>query len=283
MSWFSSIFSGIGGEVSHIVQSVGGEVGTIANNVGGEAKHIVSSVGGEVGTVYAHVIRPALPVIGTIASSVIPGAQFATPYLISADVGLYGHAALTGGFHGLTEPNLADYEAGAAAAALYGAGQAYSAITTGGQATSLNSTQLTLDLQHNYNPLTNTFGNPLTELGNAAGSVYNSFAGIGQSITGSLGLAEGGLTAFNAIRSAGGQPAINILGQVQPGTAGISETGQVGNLPGGSQQAQQTLGGSSAGIAGAAGGGFGLPGQNNNTTLMEVAAVAAIGGAIIAG
>ena len=268
MSWFSSIVSDIGGEASHIAKSVAGE-----------ATHAVKSVGGEVGTVYAHVIRPALPVIATVGSAVIPGAQFLTPYLISSDIGLYGHAALTGGFHGLTEPNLGDYEAGAATAALYGAGQAYVAFTgaTGGTAT--NSTQLLTNLGNpGYNALTNTFSNPIDELGNAASSVYNTFAGLGSDLTGAAGLAGGALQAYDTVRNIGGQPSVNILGQIQP--TGLSG-GSSGVLSGGSQQSQQELGGTSAGITGAAGGGIGLPGQSNSA-LLEVAAIAAIGGAILA-
>ena len=269
MSWFSSIVSGITGEVSHIAQSVGGEV-----------SHATKSVGGEVGNIYAHVVRPALPIVATLASTVIPGAQVATPYLIAADVGTYSHAALTGGFHGLTEPNLGDYEAGAAAAAIYGTGQVYSAATSATGGTAVNSTQLLTNLGNpSYNPITNIFTNPVDELGNAASSVYNNFAGIGKGIMGGIGLAEGGLTAYNTFRNTAGQPSVNILGQIQP--AGAGQSGQAGGLPGGAQQAQQELGGSSAGITGSPGGGIGL-GAQGNSTLIEVAAIAAIGGAILA-
>ena len=269
MSWFSSVFSGIGGEVSHIAQSIGGETA-----------HIVKSVGGEVGTVYAHVVRPALPIIATVASATIPGAQFATPYLVSADVGLYGHAALTGGFHGLTEPNLGDYEAWAVAAAVYGAGQAYTAYTTGG--TMINSTQLTENLANqSYNPLTNTFTNPLDELGNAASSVYNTFGGVGKDLLSVTGLASTGLTALNTTRQAVGQPSINILGQIQPsGATANGLPGGANGLPGMAQQAQSQQGGSSAGLTGAAGGGVGLPNSANNN--VGLIALAVLGGALIA-
>ena len=261
--------------------SIFGGIGSVFSNIGGEVSHIVNSIGGEVGTVYAHVLRPALPIAATIASAMIPGGQVATPYLIAADVGLYSHAAVTGGFHGLTEPNLGDYEAGAIAAATYGAGQVYNGYITGG--TAINSTQLTENLGNpSYNPLNNTFLNPLNELGYASNSVYNNFAGIGKGIEGGLSLAEGGLTAYNNLRGAAGQPTINILGQIQPSMSGLpSNASNAMGLPGGAQQAQQELGGSSAGITGAAGGGIGLPGQNNSS-LIEIAALAAIGGAVLA-
>ena len=264
MSWFSSVFSNIGGEVSHIGQSVGGEV-----------SHIGQSVGGEVGTIYAHVVRPALPIIATVASSVIPGAQFATPYLVSADVGTYGHAALTGGVAGLTNPNLGDYEAGAVAAAVYGAGNLYATSTAGG--TAVNSTQLVSNLANpTYNPISNTFANPLTELGYSANSVYNNFAGVGKDLLSVSGLAGAGLTALNSTRQAVGQPTVNILGQIQP--AGATANG----LPGAAQQAQSQQGGSSAALTGAAGGGVGLAGSSNNQTAALVA-LAVLGGAVIAG
>ena len=256
MSWFSSVFNDIGGEFSHIFQSVGGE-----------AAHVVKSVGGEVGTVYAHVIRPALPAIATVASAFIPGAQVATPYLISADVGLYGHAALTGGFHGLTEPNLGDYEAGAVAAATYGAGQAYTAYTTGG--TMINSTQVLENLA--APPPT-----PLTILGNAAGSVYNTFGGLGKDLLSVSSLAGAGLSALNSTRTAVGLPAINILGQIQPN----SLPGGAGGLPGAAQQAQSQQGGSSSALTGTAGGGIGLPSSPNND--LGLIALAVLGGAVIA-
>ena len=253
MSWFSSII----------------------NNIGGEVSHIANSVGGEVGTIYAHVVRPALPIIATVASATIPGAQFATPYLVSADVGLYGHAALTGGFHGLTEPNLGDYEAGAVAAAVYGAGNLYATSTAGG--TAVNSTQLVSNLANpTYNPVTNTFANPLTELGYSANSVYNTFGGVGKDLLSVSGLAGAGLTALNSTRQAVGQPAINILGQIQP--TGTSANG----LPGAAQQAQSQTGSSSSALTGAAGGGVGLAGSSNNQTAALVA-LAVLGGAVIAG
>lgn len=263
MSWFSSVFNNIGGEVSHIVSSVGGEV-----------SHIGQSVGGEVGTVYAHVVRPALPIIATVASTVIPGAQFATPYLVSADIGTYGHAALTGGTAGLINPNLGDYEAGAVAAAVYGAGNLYTTATTGGTA-GISSTQLTENLANpTYNPISNTFANPLTELGYSANSVYNTFGGVGKDLLSVSGLAGAGLTALNSTRQAVGQPTVNILGQIQP--AGATANG----LPGAAQQAQSQQGGSSAALTGAAGGGVGLAGSASNQT--GLIALAVLGGALIA-
>ena len=284
----SHVFQSVGGEVSHIVSSVGGEVSHIGQSVGGEVSHIGQSIGGEVlhigsgavskagqevGTVYAHVVRPALPIIATVASSVIPGAQFATPYLVSADIGTYGHAALTGGIAGVTNPNLGDYEAGAAAAAVYGAGQAYTAYTTGG--TMINSTQLTENLANpSYNPLTNTFLNPLDELGNASQSVYNTFAGVGHDLLSVSGLASEGLTVLNSTRQAVGQPSINILGQIQP--SGATANG----LPGAAQQAQAQQGGSSSELTGAAGGGVGLAGTSNQTT--DLITLGIIGAAVIA-
>ena len=286
MSWLSSVISDIGGEISHIASSVGGEI-----------SHIASSVGGEVGTVYAHVIRPALPIIATGISTVV--APFATPYLLSADIGIYGHGALTGGIQGVINPTLGSYEAGALTAGLYGAGQLYTGITaaptavntaTAGQAVTGNSTQLLENLSNaSYNPLTVITGNStqllenlattpnaLDTLGNAASSVYNTFAGVGKGVIGLAGIAETGLGAINEFRGTVGQPAINILGQIQPSTTQAKANG----LPGAAQTSESQQGGSSSSLLGGAGGGVGLN-QTTNNGWLEIAAIAAIGAAAL--
>ena len=264
MSWFSSIISNIGGEISHIASSVGGEVSHIASSVGGEVSHIASSVGGEVGNVYAHVIRPALPIIATGLSTIF--APVATPYLLSSDIGIYGHAALTQGISGVINPNLGDYEAGAIAAATYGAGQLYSSITAPAASTATGtSTQLLENLSNpSYNPL-----NPINNLGSAVSSVYNTFSGVGKDLLGVAGMAGTGLSAYNLLRTSAGQPAVNILGQIQPN-----------GLPG-AAQAQQGQSGSTTGVVGVGGGGIGLTGSSSEQ-LLEIAAIAVIGGAILA-
>ena len=337
MSWFSSIVGDISGEVSHIASSIGGEVSHITSSIGGEVSHIATSVAGEVGTVYAHVIRPALPIIATGISAVV--APYTTPYLMSADIGIYGHGALTGGIQGVINPTLGSYEAGAVTAALYGAGQLYNGISgaTGtvseaGTGTSANLSAIpnmpsfssyslsnaipseTQQLLSNpnilsipnitplgssslselaniegsnvysnfeqglYNPTSNT--SVLDTLGNAASSVYNTFGGIGKGLLSVTGLAEGGLSAYNALRSTVGQPTVNILGQLQPTPTGGQQTPT--GLPGAAQEAQNQQGGSSGNVLNVAGGGIGVTSTSNTTEAIEIAAIAAIGGAILA-
>ena len=333
MSWFSSVISDITGEVSHIVNSVAGEVSHVATSVAGEVSHVATSVAGEVGTVYAHVIRPALPIIATGISTVI--APVATPYLLSADIGIYGHGALTGGIQGVINPTLGSYEAGAATAALYGAGQLYNGISgatgtvsgTGAETTAnisgipnipsfsqyslsnaipsetqqllanpnilaipnttalgssslaelanLSGSNVYSNFEQGlYNPTSST--NALDTLGNAASSVYNTFAGVGKGLLSVTGLAEGGLSAYNAVRGAAGQPTVNILGQLQP-TAQTTANG----LPGAAQAAQNQQGGSSGNVLNVSGGGASLTAAQSNEWA-EIAAIAAVGAAVLA-
>ena len=320
MSWFSSIVGDITGEVSHI-----------ANSVAGEVSHIANSVAGEVGTVYAHVIRPALPIIATGISTIV--APVATPYLLSADIGIYGHGALTGGIQGVINPTLGSYEAGALTAGLYGAGQLYNGISGAtGAVSSETAAQTTANLptipsfsqyslsnaipsetqqllsnpnilaipnttalgssslaelanlsgsnvysnfeQGLYNPTGNT--SVLDTLGNAASSVYNTFGGIGKGLLSVTGLVSGGLGAYNAVRGVAGQPTVNILGQLQP-TAQTTANG----LPGAAQAAQNQQGGSSGNVLNVSGGGASLTAAQSNQWA-EIAAIAAVGAAVLA-
>lgn len=283
MSFWSDPWGAVTGETNHIVKSVEGETNTVKRDVGGYIHH---DIGGALakgraglGHAYAYAVRPALPIIATAAATIIPGGQVALPYLISYDVGSYGHALATKGISGFEQVNSrGNIEAGLITAATYGATQAlgYGASTTINASSGMNSTELTENLANpGFDPLAQS---PLQMLESSALSVYNTAGSAVGGIEKGIGLLSSGLGAYNAVRGAVGQRPVSITGQIgyTPAASGVGTSG----IAAGQKSGQQAASSQSSNPA-AAGGGFG-ENNNGNDNLAWTVAIA-LGVAALAG
>ncbi len=254
MSFWSNPIGSIEGEVSHITKSFGGEISHITKSVEGETHHIVKDVGGELskarsglGHFYAYVARPAIPILATIGATVIPGLQPALPYLLSYDVGDYGHTIATGGIGSIEKANnIGNIEAGIITAGAYGIG---SVINTALESGVLN----------------NNIG--------GIGGVYHDILKVGGDASMVLGGAEAGLGLYNDIRKVGHQPTVNILGQEQnPYPIDRFENYQT-------KKQNDSIAGPATGPG--KGGGVGIGGNHSINKMWEILAIIATGAIII--
>jgi len=281
MSFWSDPWGAVTGETNHIVKSVEGEANTVKHDVGGYIHH---DVGGALakgraglGHAYAYAVRPALPLIGTVAAAVIPGGQVFLPYLMSYDVGAYGHALATKGISGFEQVNSrGNIEAGLITAATYGSMQAlgYGADTAVNASSGMSSTEVTENLANPaFDPLSQT---AFQVAESSAENVYATGAKVAGLLGSTVATATTVLGLYNKTRHAAGQPTVNILGNEEPSTSGLGYA----PLSAGQESSQQAASSQSSNPA-TAGGGFGNANNGNDSLAWTVAI--ALGVAAFAG